>query len=91
MELDVLPEGFHEMLSFGLIEAILGPGPDGSLWEWKFPTGCLHTNRGVNSLPSILIITCLQAHHLDPDFYDRFYKPGVYLDTRKRHMQCWHG
>jgi hypothetical protein len=32
----------------------------------------------------------LQAHHLDLEFYDRFYKPGAYLRTHAEHMQRWH-
>jgi hypothetical protein len=33
----------------------------------------------------------VQAHHLDLDFYDRFFKPGAYLRTHAEHMQRWHG
>ena len=32
----------------------------------------------------------VQAHHLDLDFYDRFFKPGAYLRTHAEHMQRWH-
>jgi hypothetical protein len=32
----------------------------------------------------------LQAHHLDLEFYDRFYKPGGYLRTHAIHMARWH-
>ncbi len=42
------------------------------------------------TIPSIFLITYLQAHHLDLEFYDRFYKPGAYLKTHKDHMACWH-
>jgi len=31
-----------------------------------------------------------QAHHLDLDFYDKFYKPGAYLDAHRQHMTRWH-
>lgn len=31
-----------------------------------------------------------QAHHLDLDFYDRFYKPGAYTGTQAEHMARWH-
>ncbi len=31
-----------------------------------------------------------QTHHLDLDFYDRYYKPGAYTDAHKRHMADWH-
>jgi hypothetical protein len=38
----------------------------------------------------IFIMNYVQAHHLDLDFYDRFFKPGVYLRTHAEHMQRWH-
>jgi hypothetical protein len=43
------------------------------------------------TVPSIFLIMYLQAHHLDPEFYDQFYKPGAYLRTHARHMDRWHG
>ncbi len=42
------------------------------------------------TVPSIFAITCLQAHHLDIDFYDKFYKTGAYLKTHAQHMARWH-
>jgi hypothetical protein len=42
------------------------------------------------TVPSIFLITYLQAHHLDLEFYDKFYQPGAYLKTHKRHMKRWH-
>jgi len=42
------------------------------------------------TVPSIFLITYLQAHHLDLEFYDTFYKPGAYLKTHARHMKRWH-
>jgi hypothetical protein len=42
------------------------------------------------TVPSIFLITYLQAHHLDLEFYDTFYKPGAYLKTHARHMSQWH-
>jgi hypothetical protein len=32
-----------------------------------------------------------QAHHLDLDFYDKFYRPGAYTETQKNHHHRWHG
>jgi hypothetical protein len=32
----------------------------------------------------------VQAHHLDLDFYDRFYKEGAYTETQRDHMSLWH-
>jgi hypothetical protein len=42
------------------------------------------------TVPSVFIMNYLQAHHLDLDFYDRFFKPGAYLRTHSEHMRRWH-
>jgi hypothetical protein len=42
------------------------------------------------TVPSIFLITYLQAHHLDLEFYDQFYKPGSYLRSHAEHMSRWH-
>jgi hypothetical protein len=42
------------------------------------------------TVPSIFALTYLQAHHLDLDFYDRFYRPGAYLRTHADHLARWH-
>ncbi len=42
------------------------------------------------TVPSIFLITYLQAHHLDIEFYDQFYKPGSYLKSHAEHMSRWH-
>jgi hypothetical protein len=42
------------------------------------------------TIPSILVLTYLQAHHLDLEFYDRYFKPGSYLKTHAQHMHDWH-
>ncbi|WP_066424932.1 hypothetical protein [Anabaena sp. 4-3] len=42
------------------------------------------------TVPSIFVITYLQAHHLDLEFYDKFYKPGAYLPTHANHIANWH-
>lgn len=42
------------------------------------------------TVPSIFCIMHLQAHHLDLGFYDRFFKPGAYLNTHADHMRKWH-
>ena len=42
------------------------------------------------TVPSIFCIMHLQAHHLDLEFYDRFFKPGAYLKTHAGHMKSWH-
>lgn len=42
------------------------------------------------TVPSIFVIMYLQAHHLDLDFYDKFFKPGAFLHTHSSHMANWH-
>jgi len=42
------------------------------------------------TVPSMFLIMYLQAHHLDLDFYDKFYKAGAYLKTHAMHMADWH-
>jgi hypothetical protein len=32
----------------------------------------------------------VQAHHIDTDFYDRFFAPGAYGPTHASHMATWH-
>ena len=43
------------------------------------------------TVPSVFIMNYVQAHHLDLEFYDRFFKPGAYLHTHAEHMETWHG
>jgi len=33
----------------------------------------------------------MQAHHLDLEFYDRFFGPGAYGATHAAHTAAWHG
>jgi hypothetical protein len=42
------------------------------------------------TVPSMFLIMYVQAHHLDLDFYDKFYNPGAYLKTHADHMKQWH-
>lgn len=42
------------------------------------------------TVPTMFLIMYLQAHHLDLDFYDKFYQPGAYLKTHSKHMERWH-
>lgn len=42
------------------------------------------------TVPSVLVTTYLQAHHLDLDFYDHHFQPGAYLDSHAQHMALWH-
>ncbi len=43
------------------------------------------------TMPAIFVIMHLQAQHLDVEFYDRFYRPGAYLQTHADHLRRWHG
>jgi hypothetical protein len=42
------------------------------------------------TVPTLFIMNYVQAHHLDLDFYDRFFKPGAYLHTHAKHLERWH-
>jgi hypothetical protein len=42
------------------------------------------------TVPTIFILTYLQAHHLDLEFYDHHFQPGAYLHTHANHMEMWH-
>ena len=32
----------------------------------------------------------MQAHHLDTDYYDKFFRPGAYRATHGAHIAAWH-
>jgi hypothetical protein len=32
----------------------------------------------------------IQVHHLDTDFYDKYFKQGAYLQTHRDHFNNWH-
>ncbi len=32
-----------------------------------------------------------QAHHIDLEFYDKYYQQGAYTDLHKKHLALWHG
>jgi hypothetical protein len=36
-------------------------------------------------------VIAYQAHHLDTEFYDRFYTKGAYTDAHRDHFARWHG
>lgn len=42
------------------------------------------------TLPTMVCTIYMQAHHLDLEFYDHFFRAGAYLDTHARHMERWH-
>jgi len=42
------------------------------------------------TVPTLFILNYVQAHHLDLEFYDRFFTENAYLRTHAEHMQRWH-
>lgn len=42
------------------------------------------------TVPTVMILNYLQAHHLGLDFYDRFFTSGAYLRTHAEHVRRWH-
>lgn len=42
------------------------------------------------TVPAVFCLTYLQAHHLDLEFYDYYFKEGAYLKTHENHMKWWH-
>jgi hypothetical protein len=42
------------------------------------------------TLPSVLVHTYLQAHHLELAFYDHHFGPGAYLESHAQHQAIWH-
>jgi hypothetical protein len=51
---------------------------------------CDRFGKFPGTVPSIFILTYLQAHHLDLEFYDHHFQPGAYLETHAQHMANWH-
>ncbi len=41
------------------------------------------------TMPTIFHLMYLQAHHLDLDFYDHYFKDGAYLHTHAKHEELW--
>ncbi len=41
------------------------------------------------TIPAVYCLTYLQAHHLDLEFYDHFYKEGAYLYTHANQQKWW--
>src|ERR671920_1427219 len=42
------------------------------------------------TVPTLFILNYVQAHHLDLEFYDRFFTAGAYLPSHAAHMDRWH-
>jgi len=46
--------------------------------------------RFPGTIPTIYMRAYAQAHHIDLEFYDRFFGPHFYLDTHRNHIEKWH-
>jgi len=46
--------------------------------------------RFPGSLDAMHLMWFMQAHHLDLDFYDKFFRPGSCGRTHASHMRTWH-
>lgn len=42
------------------------------------------------TVDAMQLLVMIQAHHLELEFYDTFFKPGAYSNTQKSHMTKWH-
>ena len=43
------------------------------------------------TITTLVLPGFVQAHHIDTEFYDACYQPGVYLEVHADHMHRWHG
>jgi hypothetical protein len=41
-------------------------------------------------MPPFRTVTGFQACHLDPEFYERFYRPEALSETQRSHLETWH-
>jgi hypothetical protein len=46
--------------------------------------------RFPSNVDAMHLMWFMQAHHLDTDYYDRFFRPGAYGATHAAHMARWH-
>jgi hypothetical protein len=46
--------------------------------------------RFPGGLDAMHLMWFMQAHHLDTDYYGRFFSPGAYGTTHAAHMATWH-
>jgi hypothetical protein len=46
--------------------------------------------RFPGSTDAMHLMWVMQAHHIDTDYYDRFFGPGSYGPTHAAHMATWH-
>jgi hypothetical protein len=46
--------------------------------------------RFPGSLDAMHLMWFMQAHHLDTDYYNRFFRPGAYGHSHANHLSTWH-
>ena len=46
--------------------------------------------RFPGTVDAMHLMWMMQAHHIDTDYYDRFFRPGAYGATHAAHMAAWH-
>jgi hypothetical protein len=46
--------------------------------------------RFPGTVDAMHLMWLMQVHHLDTDYYDRFFRPGAYGKTHASHMAAWH-
>jgi hypothetical protein len=46
--------------------------------------------RFPGTVDAMHLMWLMQVHHIDVEFYDRFYQPGAYTATHANHMPIWH-
>ncbi len=49
-----------------------------------------HFGKFPGTVPTISVFIYLQAHHIDLEFYDHYFKRSPYLRTHAEHMAKWH-
>src|SRR6516164_9005272 len=42
------------------------------------------------AVDAVHLMWVMQAHHIDTDYYDRFFGPGAYGPAHAAHMATWH-
>jgi hypothetical protein len=82
----------------------VGPEPSAALPEQRWPNLPEHLARsphGVGfyqrtygrflaTVDAMHLMWVMQAHHLDTDYYDRFFRRGAYGSTHAAHIATWH-
>jgi len=43
------------------------------------------------TVDACVMTVMVQAHHLECDFYDTYYRGGAYTERHRRHLEKWHG